>query len=108
MVGIDAFKELELRVGRIVNVEEHEKARKPMYRITLDLGESGERSVVAGIKPWYTKEELVGKSVICLANLEPKEIAGAVSHGMILAAEDESGVALLTLDKPIKAGSLIH
>ncbi|MDE1850691.1 MAG: methionine--tRNA ligase [Candidatus Micrarchaeota archaeon] len=108
MVGIDSFKELELRVGRITNVEEHEKARKPMYRITLDLGEAGERSVVAGIKPWYTKEELIGKSVVCLANLEPKEIAGAVSHGMILAAEDEGGVALLTLDKPIKAGSLIH
>lgn len=108
MVGIDAFLSLELRVGRITGVEEHEKARKPMYKITLDLGEVGERKVVAGIKPWYTKEELVGKFVICVANLDPKEIAGELSHGMILAAEDESGVALLTLDRPIKAGSLIH
>ncbi|MGI0141238.1 MAG: tRNA-binding protein [Candidatus Micrarchaeales archaeon] len=108
MASIDIFKQLELRVAKITSVEEHEQARKPMYKITLDLGEAGERHVVAGIKPWYSKEELIGKSVICVANLDPKEIAGAQSHGMILAAEDETGVALLTLDRPIKAGSLIH
>ena len=108
VVGIDVFKELELRVARIVSVDEHEGARKPMYKVTLDLGEAGQRVVVAGIKSYYTKEELVGKSVICVANLEPKEIAGVQSHGMMLAAEDENTVSLLTVDKEVRVGSLVR
>ncbi|MDE1825137.1 MAG: tRNA-binding protein [Candidatus Micrarchaeota archaeon] len=108
MVGIDAFKELELRVAMIVGVEEHEMARKPMYKVTLDLGEIGQRTVVAGIKNYYSREELLGKKVICVANLEPKEIAGVQSHGMMLAAEDESTVCLLTVDKEIRIGSLVR
>ncbi|MDE1845839.1 MAG: methionine--tRNA ligase subunit beta [Candidatus Micrarchaeota archaeon] len=109
MVGIEILKEIDLRVAKITSVEDHEGARKPMYKLTLDLGpELGARTVVAGIKIFYSKEELVGKSVICVANLEPKEIAGVLSHGMLLAAEDDSNVALLTLDKEIKPGSSVH
>lgn len=109
MVSIEIFKELDLRVAKIIGVEDHEGARKPMYKVSLDLGsEMGTRVVVAGIKSYYSKEELVGKSVICLVNLEPKEIAGVVSHGMILAADDEQNVSLLTLDKPVAPGSSIR
>lgn len=109
MVGIEVFKEIDLRVAKITAVEDHEGARKPMYKISLDLGpEIGQRIVVAGIKSFYSREELVGKSVICVANLEPKQIAGVESHGMLLAAEDEQTVCLLTLDREVKPGSSIH
>ncbi|HVA83092.1 MAG TPA: hypothetical protein VNF06_02935 [Candidatus Aquilonibacter sp.] len=109
MVGIEVFKEIDLRVAKITSIEDHEGARKPMYKISLDLGpEIGARIVVAGIKSFYSKEELVGKSVICVANLEPKEIAGVQSHGMLLAAEDDTTVCLLTLDREVKPGSSIH
>lgn len=109
MVAMDAFKEVDLRVGKIIGVEDHEGARKPMYKILLDLGsELGTRTVVAGIKSYYSKEELVGKFVICFSNLEPKEIAGVSSHGMLLAAEDESTVTLLTVDKEVLPGSKIR
>ena len=108
MANLDYFNELNLRVAMILGVEDHEKARKPMYKITLDLGELGQRVVVAGIKEHYSKEELVGKAVICVANLEPKQIAGVESHGMLLAAEDENGVSLLTIDRTVKAGSAVR
>lgn len=91
-----------------MGVEVHEKARKPMYKLTLDLGpEIGQRIVVAGIRDAYSEGELMGKHIICLANLEPKEIAGVQSHGMILAAEDENAVAVLVPDRDIKVGSRI-
>ncbi|MDE1761780.1 MAG: tRNA-binding protein [Candidatus Micrarchaeota archaeon] len=108
LASLDNFSELDLRVARIIGVEEHEKARKPMYKITLDIGELGQRTVVAGIKSYYERESLIGKSVICVAGLEPKQIAGVESHGMILAAEDENGVALLTIDREVKPGSAVR
>ena len=109
MVNIDEFLSIDLRVGKIIGVEEHEKARKPMYKLTVSLGEEmGERTIVAGIRDRYTKDELMGKFIICVTNLEPKEIAGVQSQGMLLAAEDETQLSLLTPDKEIKAGSRVH
>jgi methionine--tRNA ligase beta chain len=109
LLSIEEFKNVELRVARIVSVEAHEKARKPMYRVKLDLGdELGEQTVVAGIRDKYSESELLGKLVVYVANLEPKEIGGVMSNGMLLAAEDGDVVSLLTLDKPVKPGSLIH
>ncbi len=109
MTVFDNFKEIDLRVAAIVNVEDHELARKPMFKLTLDLGEElGRRTVVAGIKGPYTKEELIGKKVICIANLEPKDVAGVMSQGMLLAAEDPSNISLLTVDRDVLPGSKIR
>ncbi len=109
MIGIKEFSDVDMRVGRIISVDEHEGAMKPMYKLKVDLGpEIGERSIVAGIKDIYSKEELIGRLVICVANLEPKMIAGAESNGMVLAAEDENGISLLTPDKNISPGARIH
>lgn len=109
MVSLDEFLKLDLRVGKIINVEDHEGTRKPMYKIAVDLGsELGQRNLVAGIKGIYTKEELIGKLIICVANLDPKEIAGYTSNGMILAAEDNGIISILTVDKEVGLGSKVR
>ena len=90
MVGIDTFSSLDIRIGRITNVEDHEGARKPMYKLTVFFGDGiGSRIVVAGIKDRYRKEELINKKIACIINLDPKVIAGIESQGMILAAGEE-------------------
>lgn len=111
MVGIDSFLALDIRIGKIVAVGDHEKARKPMYVLTVDLGnELGQRQVVAGVKSFYSKEELVGKYIACIVNLDPKNIAGIDSQGMMLAAGEgaEDGISVLTPDKEMPLGSKIH
>lgn len=109
MVNIEEFLRLDLRVGRIINVEDHETARKPMYKITVDLGkELGQRNIVAGIKGIYSKEELLGKLIICVANLDPKEIAGFMSNGMMLAAQDSNTISILSVDREVELGSKVR
>jgi methionyl-tRNA synthetase len=103
-ISFDDFKKMDLRVAQIKAAEDIEGADK-LYKLTIDLGE--ERNLVAGIKPYYSKEELIGKKIVVIANLEPKTIRGVASHGMLLAASnlDKSKVVLLTLDKDLENGS---
>lgn len=109
MVSIDSFFSLDIRVGRVVSVEDHEKARKPMYKLAVDLGpEVGIRKIVAGIKDHYQKEELINKKIVCIVNLDPKIIAGEESQGMMLAAGETDRVAILIPDKDMPEGSRIH
>lgn len=97
---------MDLRVAEIKSCEDVAGADK-LYQLTVDFGE--ERQIVAGIKPYYSKEELVGKKIIVITNLEPRSLRGITSQGMLLAAsnEDKSSVVLLTLDKDIPKGSRI-
>lgn len=108
MVSIQEFSNIDIRVGRIVDVQDHEKARKPIYKMRVDLGELGVRDIAAGIKEAYTKEELLDRLVVVVANLEPKEIAGFMSQGMLLAAEDEGSISLLKPDKDLAPGAKVH
>lgn len=105
MITIEEFKKLELVVGQIKEVKEHPNADK-LYLIKIDTG-SEEKQLVAGIRKFYTKEELVGRKVIVVNNLEPAVIRGEESRGMILAASDENGLSVLSLDKDIKIGSIV-
>lgn len=100
------FLKIDLRVAEITACEDIEGADN-LYRLTIDIGE--ERSIVAGIKKYYTKDELVGKKIAVVANLEPRRLRGTMSHGMLLAAssEDKTSIVLLTLDKSIPNGSKI-
>ncbi len=108
MATIDDLKKIDLRVGTIVDVEVHEKAIKPIYKLKVDLGELGIREIAAGIRDRYSKEDLINKQIIVVANLEPKDIAGFISNGMLLAAEDDENISLLAPDKRIKPGSKIR
>ncbi len=105
-ITFDDFIKVDLRVAEIKACEEIPGADK-LYKITIDAGE--ERTIVAGIKQHYAKEELIGKKIAIVANLEPRKLRGIMSHGMLLAAsnEDATSIVLLTLDKDIANGSRI-
>ena len=105
-ITFDDFVKIDLRVAEIKACEDIEGADK-LYKLTIDAGE--ERTIAAGIKQYYSKEELIGKKIVIVANLEPRKLRGVVSHGMLLAAsnEDRSSIVLLTLDKDIPNGSKI-
>ena len=107
MVTINEFNQIELVIGKIIGVDELQ-TKKPMYRLEIDLGDKGKRNIAAGIKNYYTKEELIGKNVVIVANLEPKNIGGIfVSEGMVLAAQDGDIISILTTEKEVRPGSLI-
>ena len=108
-ISYDSFERIDLRVGKIINVEDHPKADK-LYILTVDLGEENARTIVAGLKKHYKKEELKGKKAIFVANLAPVILRGIESNGMILASvsADESQVIILHPEKDIKEGSKIR
>jgi len=109
LVSINDFAAFDIRVGKIVEVGDIEGARKPIYRLRIDLGELGVKNVAAMIKEFYTPEQLLGKTVVMIANLDPKNIAGFVSEGMVLAAESAEGkVVLLKPDDDLPVGSKIR
>ncbi|MCF7873932.1 MAG: hypothetical protein K9L84_02990 [Candidatus Omnitrophica bacterium] len=106
MVTFEDFKKLELKIGKIIKVEEHPNAEK-LYLLTLDLGQK-QIQLVAGIKPFYSLSELEGKLVPVLVNLEPKNIRGVDSQGMLLAAESKDDVSILVSDKAVEPGATIR
>jgi len=103
-ISIDEFGKIEMKVGRITTVEDIPAARNPMYKLMVDFGESGVKQCVAGIKNFYSKEQLVGKLVVAVANLQPKSVAGVVSECMLLASYDDTQLSLLTTDKDMAPG----
>ena len=105
MITIEDFRKLELKVAQIKEVSEHPNADR-LYVITLDVGEKT-KQVVAGIRGSYQKEELIGKQVVLVDNLEPVVLRGVESQGMILAASDENGVSIVSPLKEMKLGSIV-
>ena len=105
MVSIEDFQKLEFIIAKITDVQEHSNADR-LYVIKVDTG-SEERQLVAGIRPSYTPEELIGKNVVIVNNLEPATIRGEESQGMILAASDENGMSVLMPDKEVALGSRV-
>lgn len=103
-ISYATFQELDLRVGTIKKVESISGSKK-LIKLTVDIGE--ERTVVAGIKGHYTEEDLLDRQVILVANLEPAKLMGVESQGMVLAAEDDSGIHLLIPDATTKPGSIV-
>ena len=101
------FEKLDLRVGRILACEKVKKANK-LLKFTLDDGSGTPRTIVSGIAKFYETEELVGRDVVFIANLAPRQLMGIESQGMILSAENyDGGLSLLSLMKEVKAGSQV-
>ncbi len=109
IIEFSDWEKIELRVAEIIGVEEIAGADK-LWKLTLDAGSSGEKIVCAGLKKFYSADELKGKKVILFENLKPRMMRGIESSGMILAAvsEDESEVVLISPEKDIAVGSKIR
>ena len=102
-ITIDEFARVDLRVA-LVRQAERIKGADRLLKLEVDLG-SETRTVVAGIAQHYKAEDLVGKRVVIVANLAPAKLRGVTSHGMILAAVDENGLGVLTVDRDLPPGT---
>ncbi|MCK5773199.1 MAG: methionine--tRNA ligase [Thermoplasmata archaeon] len=107
IVTFDEFMRNRLKVGKILEVNDHPKADR-LYVLSVDLGEEAPRTLVAGLKEYYKKEDMMGKHIIVVSNLKPARMRGVESQGMLLAAEKDGVVSLLTLDRMVPPGSEIH
>ena len=105
-ISIDEFQKLDLRVAKIIEAEKVPKADK-LLQLRVDLGDEV-RQVVAGIAEHYAPDELIGKQVIVVANLQSAKIRGIESQGMVLAAAGENNLALVTLDKHASPGTRVR
>jgi methionyl-tRNA synthetase len=104
-VSIEEFRKLDLRVAKVMEAERVPGTDK-LIRAKVDLG--GEvRTIVTGLLPHYTPEDLVGKTIVVVANLEPRRVRGVESQGMLLAAEWEGRIVLVTLDRDLPPGARV-
>ena len=104
-IAIEDFAKVDLRVAQVLSAEKVPKADK-LLKLEVQVGDE-KRIIVAGIALHYQPEELVGKSIIIVANLKPAKLRGITSQGMLLAASDAEGLAVLTVDRPVTKGSKI-
>jgi methionyl-tRNA synthetase len=105
MINIEEFRNIELRVGTVKSAEAHPKADRLLV-LKVDLG-TEERQIVAGIRAHYQPEDLVGKQVVVVANLEPAMLRGIESQGMVLAANDGERVVVLSPEKVVGPGAKV-
>ena len=112
MITIDDFKKIELKVGRVLSAEPIEGSEK-LLKLQVDCGESdlpNGRQVLSGIAKYYQPNDLVGRQIVVITNLEPRAMMGLESNGMVLAASGPAiaggeVIALLAPDKDLPAGS---
>ena len=104
-ISIADFNKLEIRIAKVVKAEKIPNTKK-LLKLEVDIA-GKRRTLVAGVAEHYTPEELIDKHVVVLANIEPTELMGVTSEGMILAAIDDDKISLLTVDKPVKHGSKV-
>jgi len=105
-VAFDEFKKIEMVVGTIQSIEDHPNADK-LYVMKVDLGEGEPRQLVAGLKPYYAREALLGKRIVVVTNLAPAVLRGVESNGMLLAAQSGDRVIILTTDEDMPPGSKV-
>jgi len=105
LVPFAEFKKIDLRIGKVVSVENHPTADK-LYVMKIDIGGEVKQSV-AGLKDYYTPEQLTGKTVVVVANLEPAKLRGVESHIMLLAAQHDNEVIILIPEREVPAGAKV-
>ena len=105
MISIDEFRKIEIRVATIKHAEPHPNADRLMV-LKIDLG-SEERQLVAGIKGHYAAEDLIGRQIVVVANLELAKLRGVESQGMLLAATDDDKIVILNPERPVSPGAKV-
>jgi methionyl-tRNA synthetase len=107
-IEFEDFLKVELKTGKVISVDDHPNADK-LFVVTLEDAPNSTRTVCAGVKGIYSKDELIGKNVVFVANLKPRKLRGVMSEGMLLAADDGDGiVSLLTFEKDMPSGSQVR
>lgn len=110
MITCEDFTKVDMRVGRVIQVEDFERARKPSYKVKVDFGpEIGVKWSAVQAKKEYRKEELLGRQVIGVIDLPPKNIAGFMSEALLLGVPAENGsLSLLKPDRPAQIGGRVY
>ncbi len=106
-ISIDKFFETSLKIGTVVDAKEIKKSKK-LLLLQVDIGEDRPRQIVAGIKEWYSVEDILNRQVCVVSNLKPAKLMGFKSEGMLLGAKDSSGFSLITVEKPKANGTPIR
>lgn len=106
-IPFDIFGAVQIRIGSVQSAEVVEGSEK-LLKLAVDMGEEESRQVLSGIAKHFAPEDLVGKQFAFVANLEPRSIMGMESQGMILAADGEEGLALVSPTSPVPPGSRLH
>jgi methionyl-tRNA synthetase len=104
-IPYDDFAKLELRVATVLAAREHPNADK-LLLLTIDVGDQ-QKQIVAGIRGHYQPQDLVGRQIVVVNNLQEAVLRGEESHGMLLAASDAEGIVLLRPDRPCQAGAVV-
>ena len=104
-ISYDLFKKIDLRIAEIITAERVAKTEKLM-RLKIKLG-SEQRQIIAGIASYYKPDDLIGRKIVLVANLEPAKIRGEISQGMLLAAKDGEKLTLLTISDEINSGAKV-
>lgn len=104
-VTFDHFMQVDIRIGRVVRVEDFPKARKPAFRLWIDFGELGVKRSSAQLTHLYTKEDLLERYIVAVVNFPPRQVADFISEVLVLGAViDEKEVVLLRPDRPVEPG----
>lgn len=107
-VTMDDFLKIDIRVGRVLDVQEFPEARNPSYKLTIDFGPLGVKRSSAAIRPWYTKEQLLGRHIVAVTNFPPRQIASFSSEVLCLGAVQSDGrVIMLHPDEEGELGAPI-
>jgi len=105
-ISFEEWQKMDFRVGEILEVDDHPNADK-LWVIKVDVGEADPRTLVAGLKEHYEKDDLIGKKVVVFMNLKPVELRGVKSGGMVLAAVEDGKVVLIGPEQDINNGAKI-
>lgn len=107
-INFGDFEKVEIRIGTIIAVEDFPEARKPAYKLLIDFGEFGQKKSSAQITTLYKKEELIGRQVVCVINLLPKQVGPFISECLTTGFYNENGEVVLAVpDKKVNNGAKI-
>jgi methionyl-tRNA synthetase len=106
MITIDDFRKIELKVAKIIGAEPIEGSEK-LVKLVVDVKEDNPRQILAGIAKSYPCDYLIGKEIVIITNLEPRQIMGLESNGMLLAAKDDGEPIIITPEKEVVPGSSV-
>ena len=107
MISFQEFQKTELKAAKVLKAE-NIAGKDKLFKLEIDVGEQQPRTLVAGLKPHYGIEQLVGKTIVVASNLAPAKIAGIESNGMLLAADLNGQPILLCVDKDVPPGTPIR